>query len=76
VRAVRQFERDGLEPFAAAYRRRDLLLGQPVRTTDPGVPEGRAEGIDAQGALRVRADAGAGKLHTLVSGEVSVRPTT
>jgi BirA family biotin operon repressor/biotin-[acetyl-CoA-carboxylase] ligase len=76
VRAVRQFERDGLEPFAVAYRRRDLLLGQPVRTTDPGVPEGLAEGIDAQGALRVRSGAGAGELHALVSGEVSVRPTT
>jgi BirA family biotin operon repressor/biotin-[acetyl-CoA-carboxylase] ligase len=70
ARAVRQFERNGLEPFAAGYRRRDLLFGRPVRTTFPGVPEGVAEGIDEQGALRVRA----GTLHTLVSGEVSVRP--
>jgi len=70
VRALQQFERDGLGPFAAAYRRRDLLLGQPVHTTYPGVPEGIAEGIDEQGALRVRA----GELHALVSGEVSVRP--
>jgi BirA family biotin operon repressor/biotin-[acetyl-CoA-carboxylase] ligase len=35
------------------------------------VSEGVAEGIDEQGALRVRA----GELHMLVSGEVSVRPT-
>jgi BirA family biotin operon repressor/biotin-[acetyl-CoA-carboxylase] ligase len=70
TRALRQFERAGLAPFAAAYRRRDLLLGQSVQTTYPGVPEGVAEGIDEQGALRVRA----GTLHSLVSGEVSVRP--
>jgi BirA family biotin operon repressor/biotin-[acetyl-CoA-carboxylase] ligase len=72
VRALQLFERGGLEPFAAVYRRRDLLLGRPVRTTFPGVPEGVAEGIDEQGALRVRA----GELHALVSGEVSVRAAT
>jgi BirA family biotin operon repressor/biotin-[acetyl-CoA-carboxylase] ligase len=70
VRALQRFERDGLAPFVAAYRRRDLLFGQPVSTTFPGAPEGVAEGIDEQGALRVRA----GELHALVSGEVSVRP--
>lgn len=68
--ALKLFEHAGLAPFAEAYRRRDLLLGQAVRTTYPGVPEGVAEGIDEQGALRVRA----GALHALVSGEVSVRP--
>jgi BirA family biotin operon repressor/biotin-[acetyl-CoA-carboxylase] ligase len=70
ARALKQFEREGLQPFSATYRRRDLLLGLPVTTTYPGVPEGVAEGIDAQGALLVRA----GALHALVSGEVSVRP--
>ncbi len=70
VHALQRFEREGLAPMVAAYGRRDLLYGQPVGTTDPTVPEGVAEGIDAQGALRVRA----GGLHTLVSGEVSVRP--
>jgi BirA family biotin operon repressor/biotin-[acetyl-CoA-carboxylase] ligase len=71
AQTLKRFEAEGLAPFAAAYRRRDLLLGQPVSTTYPGVPEGIAEGIDEQGALRVRA----GELHALVSGEVSVRPT-
>jgi BirA family transcriptional regulator, biotin operon repressor / biotin---[acetyl-CoA-carboxylase] ligase len=71
ARALKRFERDGLAPFAEGYRHRDLLLGQTVQTTYPGVPEGVAEGIDESGALRVRA----GALHTLVSGEVSVRPT-
>jgi BirA family biotin operon repressor/biotin-[acetyl-CoA-carboxylase] ligase len=70
ARALTTFEREGLAPFVADYRRRDLLLGQPVSTTQAGVPEGIAEGIDEQGALRVRA----GGVHTLVSGEVSVRP--
>jgi BirA family biotin operon repressor/biotin-[acetyl-CoA-carboxylase] ligase len=70
ARALKAFEREGFAPFAAGYRRRDLLLGQPVLTTQPGVPEGVAEGVDEQGALRVRA----GEVHTLVSGEVSVRP--
>jgi len=69
AQALRRFGQAGLEPFAAGFRRRDMLCGQRVRTTQPELPEGIAEGIDAQGGLRVRA----GALHTLVSGEVSVR---
>ena len=68
--ALKSFERDGLQPFLDGYRRRDLLIGQRVLTTDAAVGEGIAEGIDAQGALRVRA----GQIHALVGGEVSVRP--
>jgi BirA family biotin operon repressor/biotin-[acetyl-CoA-carboxylase] ligase len=70
VRVLKTFEREGLAPFLAGYRRRDLLIGQPVSTTFPGVAEGVAEGIDDHGALRVRANG----MHALVSGEVSVRP--
>lgn len=69
---VKRFEREGFAPFAAAFRRRDLLCGHAITTTHPDVPEGVAEGIADDGALRVRA----GALHTLVSGEVSVRPKT
>ena len=69
VRALLRFEREGFAPFAAAFARRDLLIGQPVSTTMAEVPEGVAEGVDERGALRVRA----GSLHALVSGEVSVR---
>lgn len=69
VHALRAFERDGFAPLAAAYERRDLLLGQAVTTTVPEVPEGVAEGVDAHGALRVRC----GQVHRLISGEVSVR---
>ena len=68
--ALKRFEREGFAPFVEPYGRRDLLRGQRISTTYPGVPEGVAEGIDAHGALRVRC----GKVHALVSGEVSVRP--
>ncbi len=70
--ALRRFERDGLAPFAAGYAARDLLRGHAVSTTLPGLPEGRAEGVDASGALWV-VDA-AGRRHAVHAGEVSVRP--
>jgi BirA family transcriptional regulator, biotin operon repressor / biotin---[acetyl-CoA-carboxylase] ligase len=69
VRALLQFQANGFAPFAAGYARRDLLLGQAVNTSQADVPEGIADGVDERGALRVRA----GGVHTLVSGEVSVR---
>ena len=53
----------------AAYSRRDLLLAQPVSISQPQALEGIAEGVDEQGALRVRSDG----VHRVVSGEVSVR---
>ena len=69
VRAVQAFQATGFAPLRVAYARRDLLLGQPVSTTLADAPEGVAEGVDEQGALRVRCDG----LHRIVSGEVSVR---
>ncbi len=69
VQALRRFEAEGFAPQRAAFARRDLLRGQNVTTTLAELPEGVAEGVDARGALRVRA----GGLHHLVSGEVSVR---
>jgi len=69
ILALRRFEAEGFAPFAAAYARRDLLQGQRVVTSAPEPLEGVAEGVDERGALRVRS----GTLHTLVSGEVSVR---
>ena len=74
AQAFRRFEREGLAPFVDAFRRRDLLLGQAITTTHPDVPQGLAEGIDDEGGLRVRV-AASGALQTLVSGEVSVRPS-
>jgi BirA family biotin operon repressor/biotin-[acetyl-CoA-carboxylase] ligase len=69
AKALQRFQAAGFAPLAAAYAARDILLGQPVRTTQPEVPEGVADGVDERGALRVRC----GTLHHLVSGEVSVR---
>jgi BirA family biotin operon repressor/biotin-[acetyl-CoA-carboxylase] ligase len=69
VRMLQRFETEGFAPLVPAYARRDLLLGRAVSTTAPDALEGVAEGVDERGALRVRS----GTLHSLVSGEVSVR---
>jgi BirA family biotin operon repressor/biotin-[acetyl-CoA-carboxylase] ligase len=80
VRALQQFEREGFAGFASAYARRDLLLGQRVSAVDTaaagradGTVEGMADGVSAQGALRLRTDDGA--VREIGSGEVSVRLT-
>ena len=70
ARALLAFERDGFAPLQAAYARRDVLHGRPVRTTDAEMPEGVAAGVDADGALKVAAD---DRTRRVVSGEVSVR---
>lgn len=72
VQALRRFEAAGFAPFAAAFARRDLLAGRPLRTEGATVLEGTGAGVDAQGLLRLRD--GEGRLHTVASGEVSVRP--
>ena len=69
LRAVQRFEREGFAPCVAAYERRDLLRGEAVIASTPESVEGIAEGVDEQGALRVRS----GEVHRVVSGEVSVR---
>jgi BirA family biotin operon repressor/biotin-[acetyl-CoA-carboxylase] ligase len=69
--ALVDFDLHGFAPRAAAYARRDVLRGHPVRTTDAALPEGIAEGVDDDGALLLRAG---GAVHRVVSGEVSIRP--
>ena len=69
VQALQRFEHAGFAPLAAAFAERDLLRGHAVTTTLPDLPHGVAEGVDEQGALRVRSEG----LHRVVSGEVSVR---
>ncbi len=69
VRSLLGFEQHGFAPLAGAYARRDVLRGQAVTTTQPGVEGGVAEGVDEDGALRVRC----GGVQRLVSGEVSIR---
>lgn len=69
VRELQRFEREGFAPLVERYARRDVLRGQAVTTNSVDAATGVAEGVDASGALRVRADG----LHRIVSGEVSVR---
>ena len=70
VRALKLFECEGFPAFAERFAARDLLFGQPVRTTLAEVPEGVAQGVSNQGALLVNTATG---LKHISSGEVSVR---
>jgi len=70
VQALLAFERDGFAPLQDAYAGRDVLRGQRVKTTDAAMPEGVADGVDGDGALKV---ASGGQTRRVVSGEVSVR---
>ena len=72
LRSVLRFEREGFAAFAEGFAARDLLRGREVTTTQPGLAAGVAAGVDADGALLLRDDAG--RLHRLSAGEVSVRP--
>jgi BirA family biotin operon repressor/biotin-[acetyl-CoA-carboxylase] ligase len=71
VAALVDFDARGFAPCAADYVRRDVLRGHVVRTTDRAVPEGVADGVEADGALKLVVPGGA---HRVVSGEVSIRP--
>lgn len=74
VALVADFERHGLAAYAARWSALDALAGMPVdlvRHDGTRVP-GRAQGIDADGALRVALDAGG--IEHVVAGDVSVRP--
>jgi BirA family biotin operon repressor/biotin-[acetyl-CoA-carboxylase] ligase len=71
VRAMQHFERDGFASVAPAFAARDLLAGRRLTTSLSDLPEGEAAGVDSRGALQVVAG---GRTHTVVSGEVSVRP--
>jgi BirA family biotin operon repressor/biotin-[acetyl-CoA-carboxylase] ligase len=67
-----QFGREGLAPFIAAWRRHDALAGVEIQLDEGGRRwNGRAQGIDAAGRLRVRLPDGT--LRAVGSAEVSVR---
>ncbi len=72
VQVLRGFERDGFAPLQAGFARRDVLAGRAVTTTLPALPQGVADGVDANGTLWLRtAD---GQRHAVASGDVSLRP--
>lgn len=73
VQRVLDFGAGGTATLAAAFERRDMLAGQPVVVLGidgQTVAKGVAEGIAADGALRLRR---ADDVQAIVSGEVSVR---
>ena len=72
LQALLRFEREGFGAFAEGFARRDLLRGQAVTTTHPEVPFGEALGVQGDGALLLRDEAG--RLHRVSAGEVSIRP--
>lgn len=69
VPAMHAFERHGFGPLAERFAQRDALRGQTVVLSDGR--SGTAQGVDAQGALRVQTAQGLESVH---SAEVSVRP--
>lgn len=70
--ALARFAREGFGPWRDRWRAADVLAGRSVAIERAGsFLEGMAEGIDAQGALRLRVGE---RLETLHGGEVSVRP--
>ena len=69
--AVLQFGREGFAAFSADYKSRDVLAGHQVQLEQSGqLLQGTAQGIDADGALRLRVD---GEVRRYVSGDVSLR---
>lgn len=71
--ALLRFEHEGFAPFVAPFAQRDLLRGRVVATTLPELPEGIADGVAPDGALRLLTGAER-TLHLVASGDVSVRP--
>lgn len=69
--ALERVDRDGSADAIARYARYDALLGRAV-TWDDGAHDGMAEGLDDDGALRVRTADGATR--ALRAGDVRVRP--
>lgn len=68
LQRLAEFERGGFTALRERFEARDLLRGLTVRA---GERTGVADGIDADGGLRLRTDTG---LVSITSGEVSVRP--
>lgn len=69
--ALAQFEQDGFASFLDDWNRLDLAAGRAVRIDGATALEGRACGIDPDGALIV--ESADGRRHHLHAGEVSLR---
>lgn len=74
VRALLDFQLAGFAPLRARFAGRDVLHGQAVTTTLPGLPRGVADGVDDSGTLWLCTPEG-GRT-PVSSGEVSLRRDT
>lgn len=71
IGTLQEFERHGFGPFLQAWREVDALQGREVTVSQAGGQvSGTADGVEADGALRLRTASGLQSFH---SGEVSVR---
>ncbi|MES2683612.1 MAG: biotin--[acetyl-CoA-carboxylase] ligase [Pseudomonadota bacterium] len=70
--ALRHFAEHGFAPFAAEWKRRDVLRDQPVRIEATMPLSGTARGVDADGGLIIDTAEGRQIVH---AGDVSVRAT-
>lgn len=69
--ALRQFVDEGFAPFMGQWRQRDALSGRVVRVLQAdSIVDGRADGIDDDGALLVATAAGVCRQ---LSGDVTIR---
>ncbi len=65
IRVVTRFEQEGLDPFRADWNSADWLRGKKVRVSMPDSEvTGIADGIDANGALRVMTENGRRRVYT------------
>lgn len=72
VEGLEAFDRSGFAAFADAWTGCDALAGRKIRVEGArGTFDGVAQGVDARGALQVRA---AGAVRSIDSAEVTVRP--
>ena len=72
VQGLQQFASEGFAPFHSDYAQADALRGLAVTASGGAVAlHGVASGVDADGALLIRTDAG---LQRVLSGDVSIRP--
>jgi len=69
IQAVYNFNKEGIPHWEILFRHYDLLLGQPLRTSN-GI-EGIGAGVNPQGHLLIKTPCGIQPIH---SGEISVRP--
>lgn len=72
--ALAEYAARGFAAFAQEWQAADALAGRSVAVLQGGgILEGRARGVDADGALLLEMS---GNLRRIVSGEVSVRPVS